>query len=95
MKSPLKTMFILAALAAAPLAQASNVPGLDVTIKKNGKAVHQATTDARGSFTTGSFEPGAYNVEFRSPKGMNLKGQQLAISVSAGKGAPRRANAEG
>ncbi|MDQ3119516.1 MAG: DUF2012 domain-containing protein [Verrucomicrobiota bacterium] len=62
---------------------------------KNGKAVYQDKTDTRGSFTTGNLEAGAYNLELRSQKSMNLRGQQLAISLSTGKEAPRQSSANG
>ena len=54
----------------------------------------QGKTDAQGNFATPTLEAGAYNVEFRSPK-IDLKGKQLAISISAGKTAPRQVAAEG
>lgn len=59
------------------------------------KVVFQGATNPAGQFTTASLPPGAYNVEFRAPKSINLQGQTLSISVSAGKAAPREANAEG
>ena len=73
----------------------ANVAGLDVTVKKNGKAVFKGKTDTTGTFTTGAVEPGSYSVELRSPASMDLKGQKLAITVSAGKGAPVQSSANG
>ena len=95
MKIPLRNLLVIAALTLAPVAHSASVPGLDVTVKKDGKALYQGKTDARGHFTTANLEPGAYNVEFRAPKSLILRGQQLSISVSTGKGAPRQSNADG
>ena len=72
----------------------ANVGGIDVTVKKDGKAVSRARTDASGNFATGNLEPGSYNVEFRAPNAAAVKGQ-LAISVLAGKQPPRQASADG
>jgi hypothetical protein len=95
MKMPLHHLIICAAFALAPTAFAASVPGLDVTVKKDGKAVYKAKTDASGSFSTGSLEPGSYNVEFRAPQAMKMHSQTLEISVTAGKQPPRKSTAEG
>ena len=76
-------------------AASANVAGLDITVKKNGKAVFKGKTDTRGNFTTGALDAGAYSVELRSPGSMDLKGQKLAISVTAGKNAPLQSTANG
>jgi hypothetical protein len=94
MKTPLRYIVIAVAVAVSSTAFAS-VGGLDVTVKKNGKAVYTGKTDTSGSFNTGSLEPGPYNIELRAPRSMNLKGQKLAISVRAGKDAPRQSSADG
>ena len=94
MKTPLRVLIMALAIAATGSTLAS-VPGLDVTVKKNGKAFYHGKTDTSGSFTTNSLEPGAYSVELRAPKSMNLKGQKLAIALSTGKGAPRQSNTDG
>ena len=91
----LPSVFLMALAVTAATTARANVAGVDVTVKKNGKAFYQGKTDTSGSFTTNSLEPGAYSVELRAPKSMNLKGQKLAIAVSAGKGAPRQSNADG
>ncbi|MEP6955822.1 MAG: carboxypeptidase-like regulatory domain-containing protein [Chthoniobacterales bacterium] len=75
--------------------QGASVPGLDVTVKQSGKAVYQGKTDAQGGFTTGALQPGQYNIEFRAPKSLNLKGQELSLSVAAGKEAARESKASG
>ena len=91
----MRNLLVVAALALVPAAGAASVAGLDVIVKKNGKAVYTAKTDARGSFAPGNLEPGAYNVEFRAPKSLSLRGQTVSISVSAGKGAPTQSNSDG
>ena len=95
MKIPLRHLLVAAALAVAGPAYSASVPGLDVTVTQNGKSVYRGKTDAAGSFSTANLEPGTYNVEFRAPKSLILRGQQLSISVAAGKGAPRTSNADG
>jgi hypothetical protein len=95
MKIPLHHLLICATMAVAPFASAASVPGLDVIVKKDGKAVYKTKTDESGSFATGNVEPGSYNVEFRAPQSLKLHSQQLSISVAAGKDAPRKSNAEG
>ncbi|MDQ3119515.1 MAG: carboxypeptidase-like regulatory domain-containing protein [Verrucomicrobiota bacterium] len=95
MKTLLRRLMIIAAIAAAATVHGASVPGLDVTVKKHGKAVYHGKTDAAGNFSTANLEPGAYSVEVRSPKTVNLKGQQLSISVTAGKEKPRQSNADG
>lgn len=92
---PLHYLLIAAVAAIAPVASAASVPGLDVTVKKDGKAVYKSKTDASGSFATGNLEPGSYNVEFRAPQAMKMHSQQLEISVTAGKQPPRTSTAEG
>jgi hypothetical protein len=87
------TLLILSAFVVSTAS--ANIGGLDITVKKNGKAVFKGKTDTTGSFTTGALEPGSYNVELRSPASMDLKGQKLAISVTAGKGAPTQSTANG
>lgn len=94
MKSPLRKVLIALSLAVAGNVYA-NVGGLDVTVKQGGKAVFKGKTDTSGSFNTGALQPGGYSVEFRAPGSMNLKGQKLAISVTAGKGAPTQSSADG
>ena len=91
----LPSVLLMAMAVATPLTMRANVPGVDVTVKKDGKAFYQGKTDSNGRFTTNSLEPGAYNVELRAPKSINLKGQKLAIAVAAGKEAPRQSNADG
>ena len=95
MKSPLR--IVIASIAAVVVASVhgASVPGLDITVKKDGKPVYRGKTDASGSFSTANMEPGAYSIELRSPKTLNLKGQQLAISVIAGKQKPRESKADG
>ena len=95
MKISLRNLLLAAVLVVAPAVHAANVAGLDVTIKRDGKPVYRGQTDASGKFSTANLEPGAYNVEFRAPKSLNLRGQQLAISVVTGKGAPIKSNADG
>lgn len=94
MKTPLRNLVIAISMAAAGNVYA-NVGGVDVTVKKGGKAVYKAKTDTTGSFNTGALEPGAYSVEFRAPGSMNLKGQKLAIAITPGKGAPMQSSADG
>jgi hypothetical protein len=95
MKIPLHHLLICATLALAPAATAASVSGVDVIVKKGGTAVYKTKTDASGSFSTGSVEPGSYNLEFRAPQSLKLHSQQLTISVTAGKDAPRQSNAQG
>ena len=87
------TLLLLSAFVVS--AASANVAGLDITVKKTGKAVFKGKTDTTGSFSTGALEPGSYNVELRSPASMDLKGQKLAITVAAGKGAPTQSTANG
>ena len=87
------TLLLLSAFVVS--AASANVAGLDITVKKNGKAVFKGNTDTSGSFTTGALEAGSYSVELRSPASMNLKGQKLAITVAAGKGSPTQSTANG
>ena len=94
MKPPIHVLLIASAIAVVGSAHA-NVAGLDVTVKKDGKAFYRGKTDTSGSFATNSLEPGAYSVELRAPKSLKFKGQKLAIAVSSGKGAPTQSNAEG
>jgi hypothetical protein len=82
-------------MAAATSVSSASVAGIDVTVKKDGKAVSRARTDASGKFATGAIDPGAYNVEFRAANGAALAKQQFAISITAGKQPPRQANAAG
>ena len=84
-----------AVLAFAALLNGAPLGGIDVVVKKSGKAVCHARTDAAGSFATPTLEPGSYSVEFRSDKGPDLKGRQVSISVAAGKGTPRQAGSPG
>lgn len=95
MNTPLKTLLVLFAAAAVATSSDANVSGVDVVVKKDGKTVSRARTDASGKFATANLEPGSYNVEFRTANASSLKGQQLAIAVSAGKQAPREARASG
>jgi hypothetical protein len=95
MTLPLRLLLAAAVLSVAPATYSATVPGLDVAVTQNGKPVYRGKTDDSGSFSTGALQPGAYNVEFRAPKSLSLRGQQLAISVSTGKGAPRTSNADG
>ena len=94
MKPPLRNLLLVILLAAGVNVYA-NVGGVDVTVKKAGKAVYKGKTDTSGSFNTGALDPGAYNIEFRSPKSMNLKGKKLSIAISGGKDAPRQSHADG
>ena len=94
MKLPLH-LLVAAVVAVAPAAYSATVPGLDVTVTQSGRPVYRGKTDAAGSFSTANLQPGTYNVEFRAPKSLSLRGQQLSISVSTGKGAARTSNAEG
>jgi hypothetical protein len=94
MKTPLCSLVCAVALSVAAAAVAANVPGLDVTVKQDGKAVYKGKTDANGSVTTSQLAPGSYNVEFRAPKSMPMHSQQLSISVKA-KGVSRQTSAEG
>ena len=93
--TPRTILLVVAAVTAAASVCSANVAGIDVTIKKDGKAVSRARTDAAGKFATGNLEPGTYNVEFRGSNAAGLKGQQLSISVVAGKQPPRQAKASG
>lgn len=88
------TLAVAVLTAAAGLSVAS-VDGIDVTVKKEGKAVSRVRTDGAGKFTTASLEPGTYNVEFRASNPASVKGQQLSIAVAAGKQPPRKASASG
>ena len=95
MKTPLRNLLIVAALAVAPVAHSASVAGLDVIVKKDGKAVFRGKTDDSGSFSSGAVEPGTYNVEFRAPKSLSLREQTVAISVSTGKGKPQNSTTDG
>ena len=94
-KNICNSIVTVVALAAACSVTGATVSGIDVIVKKDGKTVSRARTDAGGKFATGNLEPGAYNVEFRGPSTADLKGQQLSISVTAGKQPPRQAKASG
>ena len=91
--TPRTILLVIAAVTAAASVCSANVAGIDITIKKDGKAVSRARTDAAGKFATGNLEPGSYNVEFRGSNVADSKAQQLSISVAAGKQPPRQANA--
>ena len=95
MKNPLRSFLLVFSAFVVSAASGANIPGLDVTVKKNGKALFKGKTDTSGTFKTGTLEPGSYNVELRAPASMNLKGQQLAILVKPGKEAPMQSTANG
>jgi len=87
-------LFAAAMLSAVATMPAAALSGIDVTVKNEGKTVARAKTDAAGKFATADLGAGSYNVEFRAPKGSDLKGQNLSISLAAGKD-ERRAEAKG
>ena len=95
MKNPLRNLLFVLSAFVVSAASGANIPGLDVIVKKNGKALFKGKTDTSGTFKTGTLEPGSYSVEFRAPGSMNLKGQQLAIVVKPGKAAPLQSSANG
>ena len=95
MNYSVRALLVLVVAAGIATTSSANVGGIDVTVKKGGKAVSRARTDASGNFATGNLEPGDYNVEFRAPNGSAFKNQQLLISVSAGKQPARQAKASG
>ena len=86
------TFLIVLGFASAVYA-ASGAAAVTVTVKHkdSGKTVYRAPTDAAGKFATANLQPGSYNVEFQSAKGSGFEGKQLSISLSGGKGAPRKA----
>ena len=65
MKTSFRCLFVVALLCGVGTASGANLSGIDVTVKKDGKIVSRARTDAGGSFATGSLEPGAYSLELR------------------------------
>ena len=97
MKTTLRLGVLVAVCFATAAHAAPGAASIGVTVKEktSGKTVHVATTDAAGKFATASLQPGSYNVEFRSAKNSGFDGKQLAISLSSGKGAPRKATAIG
>ena len=95
MKHSLRTLLVVCAAAAVATSNAANLAGIDVIVKKDGKTVSRARTDNSGNFATANLEPGSYNVEFRAQNASALRGQQLAITVAAGKQKPRQATASG
>ena len=97
MKTPLRFALLVALGSATAAYAAPGAASVKVTVKENtsGKTVHLATTDAAGKFASPNLPAGSYNVEFRSAKGAGFEGKQLSISLSTGKGAPRKATAVG
>jgi hypothetical protein len=62
-------------------------PPVKVTVKQRpgGKIVKQVTTDSNGNFSVGTLSPGAYTLEFRSPKPTDVNNRQFSIAVSGTK----------
>ena len=61
------------------------LPQLNVIVSDaSGKAAYKGTTDPRGTFATGTLQPGNYVVQFNS-KSAEMKGKNYALFVSAGK----------
>lgn len=80
---PLLVLFVLFVVSAAYAA----APSVSVTLKQRpgGKVVKQVTTDASGNFTLGALPPGAYVIEFRSPKSADVSNKQFSLSVAGTK----------
>jgi hypothetical protein len=62
-------------------------PSVNITVKQKpgGKIVKQVTTDSSGKFSIGTLPPGAYTLEFRSPKATDVKDKQFSIAVDGTK----------
>jgi hypothetical protein len=67
------------------LAFAATIPPLEVTVTNAaGKVAYKGKISSRGTFETGTLEPGNYVVEFDS-KAKIAKGTKFALSATAGK----------
>ncbi len=73
--------------AASTIYAGANAPGVDVTVKQrpSGKIVKQLKTDSGGNFAIGSLPPGAYTLEFRSKRPMDVKNKQFSIAIAGTK----------
>jgi hypothetical protein len=82
----MKKMIVSAVLSGLFLAASSygSVPAVKVTVSDaGGKAAYRGTTNAKGTFATGTLKPGAYVVQFNS--NTTEPGSHYALVVSAGK----------
>ena len=85
MKNTIRILSLFSVLGLS-LASAVAVPPLDVLVSSaTGKLAYQGKTNASGTFAAGDIAPDAYVVQFNSKNSVNLKGQQFALVVSAGK----------
>ncbi len=92
---PRSLVLALTLFSAATLSAATGGASFDITVKQkaNGKVVFQGNTDPRGSFSTAGLEPGSYTVEFKTKNAAAIKGQDVAIELSTGKGAVTKSSA--
>jgi hypothetical protein len=83
MKNIIRNTFFAVVLGAASIAW-SAVPAIKVSVAdSSGKTTYNGTTNAQGTFATGTLKPGGYVVQFNSNSAP--KGAKYAVVVSAGK----------
>lgn len=86
MKTTARALLVLFVLFVACAAYAAS-PSVSITLKQRpgGQVVKQLTTDAGGNFYLGALPPGAYVLEFRSPKSTDVRNKQFSLSVAGTK----------
>ena len=83
MKNIIRNTFFAVVLGAASFASGA-VPAIKVSVAdSSGKSAYQGTTNAQGTFATGTLKPGGYVVQLNSNSAP--KGTKYAVVVSAGK----------
>ena len=84
MKNTTPFLFLLAALAIAPVARGGGIPAMEVTVMNSAnKEVYKGTTDGSGNFSTADLPAGNYVVQVYSKSA--VKGSNYGINVAAGK----------
>jgi hypothetical protein len=84
MKNLSRSLLLFGGLFAATIVF-GGVPPLTVTVSNaGGKANFKGMTDAKGTFATGTLQPGNYVVQLSSNSGA-VKGKYYTLAVSAGK----------
>ena len=91
MEPSFRSLLLLLSLSVTVAAEASTNAAIDILVTKEPSAavVHRGSTDAKGAFSTGDLQPGAYVVQFTSRKAAALKGSELSIDIGGGKRAMR------
>jgi len=84
MKNILRSTFVGLAMTGASMAYGA-IPQMNVTVSdSSGKVAYKAATSSAGTFATGTLKSGGYVVQFNA-KGADVKGNNYALVVSAGK----------